>query len=210
MVRGTALGLAAFTRRAPRAFTAEELSMLVQVSTAIGVAVANALANKEIRNLRDQLEAENLALRSQLGQARGFDEIIGDAPSLRAVLEAVEQVAPTFANVLITGETGTGKELVARAIHNLSPRAEAPLVAVNCAAIPATLIASELFGYERGAFTGALERRKGRFEQAHGGTLFLDEIGDLPRKFKSLYCESCRNAGSSASAAHKASAWMFA
>ncbi len=180
MVRGTALGLAAFTRRAPRAFSAEELSMLVQVSTAIGVAVANALANEEIRNLRDQLEAENLALRSQLGQARGFDEIIGDAPSLRAVLEAVEQVAPTSANVLITGETGTGKELVARAIHNLSPRAEAPLVAVNCAAIPATLIASELFGYERGAFTGALERRKGRFEQAHGGTLFLDEIGDLP------------------------------
>ena len=104
--------------------------------------MANALANEEIRNLRDQLEAENLALRSQLGQARGFDEIIGDAPSLRAVLEAVEQVAPTSANVLITGETGTGKELVARAIHNLSPRAEAPLVAVNCAAIPATLIAS--------------------------------------------------------------------
>jgi len=179
-VRGTRLGLAAFTRRAAQAFAADELALLAQVSRAIGIAVANALANDEIRILRDQLEAENVALRSQLEQARGFDEIIGDAPALRAVLEAVQQVAPTDATVLISGETGTGKELVARAIHNLSPRAQAPLITVNCAAIPATLIASELFGHERGAFTGATERRKGRFEQAHGGTLFLDEIGDLP------------------------------
>jgi formate hydrogenlyase transcriptional activator len=150
------------------------------VSRAIGIAVANALANDEIRTLRDQLEAENVALRSQLEQAKGFEEIVGDAPALKAILEAVQQVAPTDATVLVSGETGTGKELVARAIHNLSPRAKAPLVTVNCAAIPATLIASELFGHERGAFTGATERRKGRFEQAHGGTLFLDEIGDLP------------------------------
>jgi formate hydrogenlyase transcriptional activator len=180
IVRGTRLGLAAFTRRAPETFSADELSILSQVSRAIGVAVANALANEEIVKLRDQLEAENVALRSQLGQVRGFEEIVGDAPALRGVLEAVEQVAPTDATVLISGETGTGKELVARAIRNLSPRAQAPLVTVNCAAIPATLIASELFGHERGAFTGAVERRKGRFEQAEGGTLFLDEIGDLP------------------------------
>ena len=179
-VRGTRVGLAAFTRRAAQAFSADELALLAQVSRAIGIAVANALANEEIRKLRDQLQAENVALRSLLEQARGFEEIIGDAPALRAVLEAVQQVAPTDATVLVSGETGTGKELVARAIHNLSPRAQAPLITVNCAAIPATLIASELFGHERGAFTGATERRKGRFEQAHGGTLFLDEIGDLP------------------------------
>jgi formate hydrogenlyase transcriptional activator len=179
-VRGTSVGLAAFTRRAAQAFSGDELELLAEVSRPIGVAAANALANEEIRNLQDQLEAENIALRSQLGQARGFDEIIGDAPALRAVLEAVEQVAATDATVLISGETGTGKELVARAIHNLSARTEAPFVTVNCAAIPASLIASELFGHERGAFTGATDRHKGRFEQAHGGTLFLDEIGDLP------------------------------
>jgi formate hydrogenlyase transcriptional activator len=180
IVRGRLLGLATFTRREPEAFSSKELSMLVPVSRAIGVAAANALANEEIRKLRDQLEAENVALRSELGQARGFEEIIGDSPALRTVLEAVNQVAATDATVLITGETGTGKELVARAIHNRSGRSGQPFVTVNCAAIPATLIASELFGHERGAFTGATERRKGRFEQAHDGTLFLDEIGDLP------------------------------
>ena len=179
-VRGSNIGLATFTRSAPQAFSSEHLALLGQVSRAIGVAVANALANEEIRNLRDQLEAENIALRSQLGQAKGFENMIGDAPSFRTALAAAEQVAPTDATVVISGETGTGKELVARAIHNLSPRAQAPLITVNCAAIPSTLIASELFGHERGAFTGATERRKGRFEQAHGGTLFLDEIGDLP------------------------------
>jgi formate hydrogenlyase transcriptional activator len=179
-VRGSNIGLATFTRSAPRAFSQDELALLGQASRAIGVAVANALANEEIRNLRDQLEAENIALRSQLGQARGFEEMTGDAPAFRAALSSAEQVAPTDATVVISGETGTGKELVARAIHNLSPRAHAPLITVNCAAIPSTLIQSELFGHERGAFTGATERRKGRFEQAQGGTLFLDEIGDLP------------------------------
>jgi transcriptional regulator with GAF, ATPase, and Fis domain len=179
-VRGLNIGVATFTRSAPQAFSQDELALLGQASRAIGVAVANALANEEIRNLRDQLEAENVALRSQLGQAKGFENMIGDGPAIRAALAAAEQVAPTDASVVISGETGTGKELVARAIHNLSPRAQAPLITVNCAAIPSTLIASELFGHERGAFTGATERRKGRFEQANGGTLFLDEIGDLP------------------------------
>ena len=179
-VRGTLIGIACFTRRMPQPFSSHELRMLSDIARAIGVAVANALANEEIRKLRDQLEAENSELRSRLGEPRGFEEIVGDSSALRRVLDAVEQVAPTDATVLITGETGTGKELIARALHKLSPRSQGPLVKVNCAAVPATLIAAELFGHERGAFTGAIERRKGRFEQAHGGTLFLDEIGEVP------------------------------
>jgi len=184
MVRGGLIGTAVFSRKEPAPFTDDQKAVLADISRALAVAVANALANEEIRKLRDQLEAENIALRAQLGQAPWFEEIIGDSPALRAVLESVEQVAPTDASVLIAGETGTGKELIARAIHRRSPRAKGPLVQVNCSAIPATLLASELFGHERGAFTGAFERRKGRFEQAHGGTLFLDEIGELPAEMQ--------------------------
>src|SRR5262249_30080371 len=131
------------------------------------------------RKLREQLEAENISLRSQLGQAPWFEGIVGDSPALRQALEAVEQVAATDATGFITGETGTGKELIGRALHRRSPRAHGPLITVNCSAIPETLLASELFGHERGAFTGAVERRKGRFEQAHGGTLFLDEVVEM-------------------------------
>jgi formate hydrogenlyase transcriptional activator len=138
------------------------------------------LANAEITRLRDQLEVENFALRDQLSRITKFEEIVGDSTPLRRVLEAVEQVAATDATVLINGETGTGKELIARAIHQRSHRVKGPLIKFNCAAIPETLLASELFGHERGAFTGAVERRKGRFEQANGGTLFLDEVGELP------------------------------
>ena len=180
IVRQVLIGVATFTRGERKPFTPEELSVLVDVSRALGVAVANALANAEVLRLREKLEAENIALREQLGQAPWFEGIAGDSAALRRVLESVEQVAATDATVLITGETGTGKELIARALHRRSPRASGPLVKVNCAAIPETLLASELFGHERGAFTGALERRKGRFEQAHGGTLFLDEIGEMP------------------------------
>jgi formate hydrogenlyase transcriptional activator len=173
------VGTMVFWRMEPGPFSEEQLALLSDVSVAVSVAVVNALANEEIRKLRDQLEAENIELRKQLGEAPWFENIVGDSPALRRVLEAVEQVAFTDATVLITGETGTGKELIARAIHRRSPRAHGPLVQVNCSAIPDTLLASELFGHERGAFTGAVERRKGRFEQAHGGTLFLDEIGEL-------------------------------
>jgi len=186
IVRGSLIGTAVFSRNEPTVLTAEQKAVLSGVSRAVAVAVSNALANEEIQRLRDQLAAENIALRAQLGQAPWFEDIIGNSPELRAVLEAVEQVAPTDASVLITGETGTGKELIARAIHRRSARANGPLVQVNCSAIPATLLASELFGHERGAFTGASERRKGRFEQAHGGTLFLDEIGELPAEMQVL------------------------
>jgi formate hydrogenlyase transcriptional activator len=134
---------------------------------------------REIEKLNERLEAETDYLREEMRGVHGFDEIVGESESLRRVLRLVEQVAPTDVSVLLSGETGTGKELVARAIHACSPRTARPLVVVNCAALPGTLIESELFGYERGAFTGALQTRPGRFEVADGGTLFLDEIGDL-------------------------------
>ena len=134
----------------------------------------------EISHLKERAETECVALREEVREAQGFDEIVGRSPALRHVLHLVEQVAPTGAAVLLTGETGTGKELVARAIHRRSTREQRPFIAVNCAALPGPLIESELFGYERGAFTGALQRRLGRFEVASGGTIFLDEIGDIP------------------------------
>jgi DNA-binding NtrC family response regulator len=134
----------------------------------------------EIKKLRDQLVKENIALRVEIDRAFMFDEIVGASPALQAVLARVAKVAPTDSGVLITGETGTGKELVARAIHKRSRRSSRAFVSVNCAAIPRDLIASELFGHEKGAFTGATQRRLGRFELAEGGTIFLDEVGELP------------------------------
>ena len=137
-------------------------------------------AFEEIRVLRDQLYKENLALREEIDITRMFEEIVGSSPALQAVLAKVAKVAPADSTVLITGETGTGKELIARAIHKRSQRSARAFVSVNCAAIPHDLIASELFGHEKGAFTGATQRRLGRFESADGGTIFLDEVGELP------------------------------
>ena len=137
-------------------------------------------AFEEIKLLKDRLHDENLALREQIDQQFMFEEIVGSSPALRMVLSSVVKVAPTESTVLITGETGTGKELIARAIHKRSQRSDQAFISVNCASIPPTLIASELFGHEKGAFTGALQQRQGRFELAHSGTLFLDEIGELP------------------------------
>jgi transcriptional regulator with PAS, ATPase and Fis domain len=134
----------------------------------------------EIKTLKDQLHRENLALRQEIDQLSMFEEIVGTSPALQAVLSRVARVAPADSTVLIMGETGTGKELVARAIHKRSQRSARAFVSVNCAAVPASLIASELFGHEKGAFTGAQQRRLGRFELAEGGTIFLDEIGELP------------------------------
>src|SRR5215510_6242362 len=179
-VRGQAVGVALFCRGTAAPFASQDLRVLADVSRPLAVAIANALANEEINRLKEQLEAENISLRSRLGDTAWLDGIVGNSSALRQTLEAVKQVATTDATVLVTGETGTGKELIARAIHCSSPRARGPLVMVNCSAIPETLLASELFGHERGAFTGAVERRKGRFEQAHGGTLFLDEVAEMP------------------------------
>ncbi|MBB5317066.1 sigma 54-interacting transcriptional regulator [Tunturibacter empetritectus] len=137
-------------------------------------------AFQEIQTLKDQLYKENIALREEIVQTSMFEEIVGESPALQAVLVRVTKVAPTDSTVLITGETGTGKELIARAIHKRSQRTARAFVSVNCAAIPTSLISSELFGHEKGAFTGATQRRLGRFELAEGGTLFLDEVGELP------------------------------
>ena len=135
---------------------------------------------RELQDLKDQLQRENVALREQVDEASMFEEIVGTGPVLQSVLSRVAKVAPTDSTVLIMGETGTGKELIARAIHKRSVRSACAFVKVSCAAIPPSLIASELFGHEKGAFTGALQRRLGRFELAQGGTLFLDEVGELP------------------------------
>jgi transcriptional regulator with GAF, ATPase, and Fis domain len=137
-------------------------------------------AYADIQALKDRLRSENIVLREEIDKTSMFEEIVGASPPLRTVLSQVSKVAPTDSTVLITGETGTGKELIARAIHKRSPRSARAFVAVNCAAIPSSLIASELFGHEKGAFTGALQRRQGRFELADGGTILLDEVGELP------------------------------
>jgi formate hydrogenlyase transcriptional activator len=142
--------------------------------------VENALAYQEIAELKNKLAEEKLYLEEEIRTEHNFEEIIGESATLKSVLSQVETVAPTDSTVLIQGETGTGKELVARAIHNLSRRHNRTFVKVNCAAIPTGLLESELFGHEKGAFTGAIAQKAGRFELAHQGTLFLDEVGDIP------------------------------
>jgi transcriptional regulator with GAF, ATPase, and Fis domain len=154
--------------------------LLDQIASAVAVALDDCLAHEEVSALRDRLAAENVYLQEEIRSEHNFSEIVGNSEALQHALSLVQQVAETDATALILGETGTGKELVARAIHDLSARRERPLVKLNCAAISAGLVESELFGHVRGAFTGALETRKGRFEVADGGTLFLDEVGELP------------------------------
>jgi len=158
--------------------------------------------------MEERTRNENLALREQIDRDSMFEDIVGSSEALRKVLRQVTKVAPADSTVLLLGETGTGKELIARAIHKRSNRAERAFIAVNCAAIPPSLIASELFGHEKGAFTGATQRRLGRFESANGGTMFLDEIGDLPTEIQISYYESCRNGKSSASGVTGQFRWM--
>ncbi|HUL14110.1 MAG TPA: sigma 54-interacting transcriptional regulator [Methylococcaceae bacterium] len=161
-------------------FMHDDMELLAQVASQIAIALENALAFREIDDLKNQLTKEKLYLEDEIRTEYQFEEIIGESPALKRVLKQVETVAPTDSTVLIVGETGTGKELVARAIHNLSGRRERTFVKMNCAAIPMGLLESELFGHEKGAFTGAVAQKVGRFESAHRGTLFLDEVGDIP------------------------------
>jgi formate hydrogenlyase transcriptional activator len=178
--RDRLVGSLTFARLSPRPFGADERLLLEEISRPIAGAVSNALAYEEIARLKNRLQEENLVLRQEIDEQAMFEEIVGASTPLRKLLAEVEKVAPTGSTVLVTGETGTGKELIARAIHRRSPRAARPMIKVNLASLPDTLMASELFGHERGAFTGALQRRAGRFELANGGTIFLDEIGELP------------------------------
>ena len=178
------VGAMIFSRFTLRPFSDDEAALLEAVARPIAMAVSNSLAFEEIRRLKDELQAENLVLREEIDQESMFEEIVGSSQSLRAVLARVERVASTDSTVLVTGETGTGKELIARAIHRRSPRSARALVKVNCAALPDALIASELFGHERGAFTGALAQRIGRFELASHGSIFLDEVGELPAEMQ--------------------------
>ena len=176
--RGELLGVLAMFGQRP--LSDEEFGRMGVFANEAAIAIKNAQLFEEVERLKNRLQAENLYLREEIELQHNFEEIIGDSPAMKAVLRKVEQVAPTDSTVLILGETGTGKELIARAIHNLSPRKTRSLVRVNCGAIPANLVESELFGHEKGAFTGATSKRIGRFELADGGTIFLDEVGELP------------------------------
>jgi formate hydrogenlyase transcriptional activator len=180
ITHGRTFGTLNLASRRPDAFSASDIELLQQVAAQIAIAVENALAFREIDKLKDKLSVEKLYLEEEIRNELNFEEIIGDSPSLKRALSQVELVAPAATTVLILGETGTGKELIARAIHNLSPSRERTFVKVNCAAIPSGLLESELFGHERGAFTGAINQKIGRFELADRGTLFLDEVGDIP------------------------------
>ena len=173
------LGVLELGRRQGQAFTQTDVDFLVQVANQIAIAIENALAYGQITELKNQLSREKLYLEDEIRSEKGFEDIIGRSAAIRAVLRDIETVAPTSSTVLIYGETGTGKELVARAIHERSPRSYNPFVKLNCAAIPTGLLESELFGHEKGAFTGAIMQRTGRFEVANHGTAFLDEIAEI-------------------------------
>jgi formate hydrogenlyase transcriptional activator len=177
--QGQLIGTIKFLSREKGSHTAAQMHLLQDIANIVAIAVSNALAYEEIKSLKEQLLLENRVLQEDIVQRSIYEEIVGSSGSLQKVLAAIEKVAQTDSTVLITGETGTGKELVAHAIHRRSQRCDRALVKVNCAALPAELIASELFGHEKGAFTGALQQRVGRFEAANGGTIFLDEIAEL-------------------------------
>jgi formate hydrogenlyase transcriptional activator len=180
IVRGKSIGTLNLGSTSPNRYSEADADFLQEVANQVALAVENTQSYEQIAALKGRLEKENIYLQEEIRTEHNFEEIVGNSPALLDVLRAVEQVAPTDSTVLIYGETGTGKELIARAVHSRSVRKDRALVRVDCSAISAGLVESELFGHLKGAFTGALERRIGRFELADGGTIFLDEIGELP------------------------------
>ena len=180
VIRDRVLGILALGKPEKTAYTQDEVDFLTQVSGRIAIAIENSLVLSGLRKVMDNFDEERVCPEDEIGSELNFKEIVGRSGALQRVLRQVEVVAPTDSGVLIQGETGTGKELIARAIHNLSERRDRPFVELNCAAIPSGLLESELFGHEKGAFTGAIMRKAGRFEVADKGTLFLDEVGDIP------------------------------
>jgi len=178
--RGNVLGTLNSGSRQPDFFKADDLQYFSQVAGQVAIALDNALSYNRIAELNARLEEEKVYLEDEIRTDNRFEEIVGQSRALRAILKQVETVAPTDSTVLIYGETGTGKELLARAIHDLSARKQGTFVKLNCAAIPTGLLESEMFGHEKGAFTGAIAQRIGRFELAHRGTMFMDEVGEIP------------------------------
>ncbi|HXP42187.1 MAG TPA: sigma 54-interacting transcriptional regulator [Candidatus Acidoferrales bacterium] len=182
--RGRAVGVLAIARTRNNSFTPEEVDFMGEASGQIAIAIENSLAYRELCELKERLAQENLYLEQEIRRDVDFGQIVGSTPPLKQVLQLVETVAPTDSTVLLLGETGTGKELIARAVHEHSRRKDRIFVKVNCAAIPTGLLESELFGHERGAFTGAISQKIGRLELADGGTLFLDEVADIPSEIQ--------------------------
>lgn len=180
LYRGDPIGALAVSGREEGAYNLRDAEMLADFADQMAMAVNNAVAFKRIAEVRDRLDQEKQYLQEEINLENRFEDIVGESTGLRQVLKQIETVAPTDATVLIQGETGTGKELLARAIHRLSPRHDRTFIKLNCAAIPSGLLESELFGHEKGAFTGAIARKIGRLELAHEGTLFLDEVGEMP------------------------------
>jgi formate hydrogenlyase transcriptional activator len=178
-------GVLDLARKSGEPFTDDEVDLLLQVARQIAIATENALAYRELSQMKDKLATEKLYLEDEIRFDQNLGNMIGEGPAFQAVLRSIQVVAPTDAAVLIQGETGTGKELVARALHDLSGRSQRSFIKVNCAAIPATLLESELFGHEKGSFTGAFAQKIRRFELAHQGTLFLDEVGEIPLELQS-------------------------
>ncbi|HSE40263.1 MAG TPA: sigma 54-interacting transcriptional regulator, partial [Acidobacteriota bacterium] len=185
IVRNRVLGVLSLGRSEENSFNTDDVEFLMQAGGQIAIAVENSLAYREIEELKNKLAQEKLYLEDEIRGVINFEEIVGQSACLLHALQQVETVAPTTSTVLILGETGTGKELVARAIHNLSLRKDHTFVKLNCAAIPTGLLESELFGHEKGSFTGAIAQRLGRLELADQGTLFLDEVGDIPLELQS-------------------------
>jgi formate hydrogenlyase transcriptional activator len=201
--RARAIGVLGLARREDNSFSEHDAEFLAEVAGQVAIAIENALAYREISELKDKLAQEKVYLEEEIRSELNFEQIVGSSQALKHVLELVETVSSSDSTVLLLRDTGTGKELIARAIHDHSRRKDRTFVKLNCAAIPTGLLESELFGHEKGAFTGAISQKIGRLELAHQSTLFLDEVGDIPIEISQSCCVLCRSGNSNVWAAPK-------